>query len=60
MKPDPKPNLSRAAILANLEYYGAQSRKAAALYRQSLEDETYWLTQLRKLNDDISHNTCKQ
>ncbi len=54
---DPKPKLGRAAILANLEYYSAQSRKAAELYRQSLAEETYWLTQLKKLNDEIYFDT---
>lgn len=51
---DPKPDLSRAAIMANLDYYVAQSLNASLLYRQSLLGQSRCLDQLSKLNEEIS------
>jgi len=50
MLPDPKPNMSAAGILANLNYYNALEHRYAAQYRDALEQTTYWLRELEKLN----------
>ena len=47
---DPKPNMSAAGILANLNYYNALEHRYAAQYREALEQSTYWLRELEKLN----------
>jgi hypothetical protein len=53
---DPKPNLSRAAIEANIEYYQAQGAKHAEQYRWALEQETHWMRELVKLANQERSN----
>lgn len=49
MKQDPKPHLGRAAIESNISYYSALEAKYSSLYRDSLEQHTYWLRELEKI-----------
>ena len=49
MKADPKPNLSRAAILANIEYAKGLQAIHSEQYRQALELETKYLLMLKDL-----------
>lgn len=56
MKTDPKPNLSRAAIEANISYYQAQGAKHSEQYRMALEQETYWMRELVNLANQERSN----
>jgi len=49
MKPDPKPNLSRAAIEANIEYYKSICRKYRTGYRDAKEQLQKWEQRLNEL-----------
>lgn len=49
MKNDTKPNLGRAGIESNIAYYEALEGKYSSLYRNALEQHTYWLGELEKL-----------
>lgn len=59
MTQDPKPNLSRAAIECNIEYYRARGAEYSQQYRLALEEETHWIRELIKLKaqDAVPHNT---
>ena len=50
---DPKPNLSRAAIESNIEYYKSICSKYQTGYRDALEQLERWKQRL----NEISHNT---
>jgi hypothetical protein len=52
---DPKPQLSKAAILANIGYYHAEKRKAIEYCKLNRFHEKYWQRELEKLNA-LSHN----
>jgi len=60
---DPKPTMSAAGIIANLNYYNALEHRYATQYREALEQTTYWLRELEKLNkitpDDSSVTTAE-
>jgi hypothetical protein len=47
---DPKPNLSRAGIEANINYYAALEQRYSQQYREALYEHTYWLRELQKLS----------
>ena len=51
MKPDPKPQLSRAAIECNILYYRSQCAKHRWLYKEAKQDLKKWEQRL----DEISH-----
>lgn len=50
---DPKPKVSKAAILSNIEYYKALGNKASVAYREALLEETYWIIKLRELENEL-------
>jgi transcription elongation GreA/GreB family factor len=52
---DPKPNLSRAAIEANIEYYKSICAKYQSGYRDAKEQLEKWEQRL----NDLSHHTDK-
>lgn len=54
MKQDPKPQIGRAAIMANIEYCIAQQQNAGAMLRAAYEMHTMYLRQLEKLNAEES------
>ncbi|CAB5225995.1 hypothetical protein UFOVP758_40 [uncultured Caudovirales phage] len=49
---DPKPNLSRAAILSNIEYYKSICAKYREGYKEAKQQMAKWEEQLNAL----SHN----
>ena len=49
MKPDPKPNLYRAGILANIDHYESRVQTAKDCWEQELQSLQYWLDQLEQL-----------
>jgi hypothetical protein len=49
MKPDPKPNLSRAGILANIDHLESRVKTAQDSWQQELNELQYWLDQLELL-----------
>lgn len=52
---DPKPNLSRAAILSNIEYY----KSICVKYRQGYKDAKQELNKWTQRLNEVSHNTDK-
>jgi hypothetical protein len=50
MKPDPKPTLSRAGILANIDHLECRVQKAHDNWQQELNELQRWLDQLDLLN----------
>ena len=46
---DPKPHLSRAAILANIDYYKSLEIKYSNEYRLAQEQHMHWLRELTTL-----------
>jgi hypothetical protein len=48
---DPKPQLSHAAIQANIEHYHYELNQLATRSDLIKEQLNYWLTQLKALND---------
>jgi hypothetical protein len=53
MKTDPKPTLSRAGILANIDHYESRARQAKDNWQTEINELQYWLDQLEKLE---THN----
>jgi hypothetical protein len=51
MKPDPKPELSAAAIKSNIEYYKSICNKYREGYKTAKQDLKKWEQRL----DEISH-----
>lgn len=49
MTPDPKPTLSRAGILANIDHYECRARQAQDNWQTEINELQYWLDQLEKL-----------
>ena len=45
-KPDPKPQLSRAAIESNIEYYNSMVEASYQRYQAYVADLQYWLDEL--------------
>jgi len=56
MKPDPKPNLSTAAIKANIEYYSSICRKYRQGYKDAKEQLDKWTQRLNEIHTNINHN----
>jgi hypothetical protein len=57
MKPDPKPNLSKAGILANIDHYECRVQTAKDSWEQELQQLQYWMEQLEQLqrtSDSVS------
>lgn len=50
MKPDPKPNLSRAAIEANIEYYQSICLKYRQGYKEARQDLKKWKERLNEIS----------
>lgn len=46
MNSDPKPNLSRAGILANIDHYECRVKSAHDNWERELQELQYWLDQL--------------
>jgi hypothetical protein len=54
---DPKPNLSKAGILANIDHYECRVKTAKDSWEQELQQLQYWLDQLELLqrtSDSVS------
>jgi len=49
MKPDPKPNLSREGISANIDHLEARVQRAQDNWQSELLELQYWLDQMDKL-----------
>jgi hypothetical protein len=49
MKPDPKPMLGAAGILANINYYESRVQSAHDSWEQELQSLQYWMDQLEQL-----------
>jgi hypothetical protein len=47
-KPDPKSQLSRAALESNIEYYNAMVEASYQRYQAYVQDLQYWLDQLQE------------
>lgn len=62
MKLDPKPTLSRAGILANIDHYESRVKQAHDNWQTELNELQSWLDQLDQLNkitpDDSSVTTA--
>ena len=54
MKIDPKPNLSPAALKANMEYYRAHRIQAHTQYLNYKRQERFWQEQLQRTSDIVS------
>jgi len=46
MKSDPKPNLSKEGILANIDHYESRVKSAHDNWERELQALQYWLDQL--------------
>lgn len=49
MKLDPKPTLSRAGILANIDHLECRVQRAHDNWQKELNELQYWLDQLEQL-----------
>jgi hypothetical protein len=49
MKPDPKPNLSREGIAANIDHLESRVQRAHDNWQSELNELQYWLDQLESL-----------
>ena len=57
MKQDPKPNLSAAGIIANIDHYECLVQNAYDNWQQELIQLEYWIEQLEQLqrtSDSVS------
>lgn len=52
MKTDPKPNLSRSGILANIDYYESRVKDAKDSWQTEINELQYWLDQLEQLETE--------
>lgn len=57
MKNDPKPNLSPAAIQANIEYYQNLADRAQLSHIEYLRSRDIWLKMLQKCDKIGAENT---
>jgi hypothetical protein len=48
---DPKPQLSKAAIQCNIDYYAARKQQASCEYKTARAEQRHWQQILKDLNE---------